>query len=267
MTKISLEQMLEAGLHFGHQTFRWNPKMRQYIFEARDGVHIIDLTQTEARLKEALDFVSQVAKEGKLLLFLGTKRQAAKIIEEQAKAFNLPYISTKWPGGLLTNFKTIKKRINYLKKVRDKIKTEDYADMTKKEIGLLKKELVRLEEAFGGLDKLTELPGAVFVVDVCQEKTAIKEAIKLGIPVIAMVDTNGDPSGIEFVIPANDDAKSGITLITQALAETFSNNYKAPKLEAETKPENVNDKPKKIAKPKPKKATPKTDSKKEETNN
>lgn len=226
MVKVTLEDMLEAGLHFGHQTFRWNPKMREYIFRAQDGIHIIDLTITEQKLKVALDFVAQIAKEGKLLLLVGTKRQAAPIITEQAKANNLAFVTNKWPGGLLTNFKTIKKRISYLKKIRDKVATKDFADMTKKEIGLLEKELMHLEESFGGVDKLTKLPGAIFVVDVLQEKTAIKEAIKLGIPIIAMVDTNGDPDNIEYVIPANDDAKSGILLIVKSLAEQFNDNYK-----------------------------------------
>lgn len=226
MTKVTLENMLEAGLHFGHQTFRWNPKMKQYIFRSQDGIHIIDLTITEQKLKVALDFVAQIAGEGKLVLFVGTKRQAAPIIAEQAKANNLPFITNKWPGGLLTNFKTIKKRINYLKKMRDKVVAKDFADMTKKEIGLLEKELMQLEESFGGVDKLTKLPGAIFIVDVIQEKTAMKEAIKLGIPIIAMVDTNGDPDNIEYIIPANDDAKNGILLIVTAIAEQFSKSYK-----------------------------------------
>jgi len=226
MIKITIEQMLEAGLHFGHQTFRWNPKMRPFIFEARDSVHIIDLTQTEQKLKEALDFVAQIAKEGKNLLIVGTKRQASKIIKEQAKASALPFVSTKWPGGLLTNFKTIQKRIDYLKQLREKVEGKNFVDMTKKEIGLLNKELVRLEESFGGLDTLAALPGAIFVVDVMREKIAVKEAIKLNIPVIAIVDTNADPSGIKFVIPANDDAKNGILLITKAIVDVFSKNYK-----------------------------------------
>jgi len=226
MTKITVEQMLEAGLHFGHQTFRWNPKMRPFIFEARDGIHIIDLTQTEQKLREALNFVSQIAKEGKNLLIVGTKRQANKIVKEQAEANALPFVSTKWPGGLLTNFKTIKKRIDYLKQLRKRVADKDFADMTKKEIGLLNKELARLEKSFGGLDTLVALPAAIFIVDAIREKIAVKEAIKLNIPIIAMVDTNADPSGIEFVIPANDDAKNGILLITKAIAEVFSKDYK-----------------------------------------
>ncbi len=263
MVKVTLEDMLEAGLHFGHQTFRWNPKMSKYIFKAQDGIHIIDLTATEKKLKVALDFVAQIAKEGKSLLLVGTKRQAIPIITEQAKANGLPFITNKWPGGLLTNFKTIKKRINYLKTTREKVASKDFAGMTKKEIGLLEKELMQLEDSFGGVDKLAELPGALFVVDVVQEKTAIKEAIKLGIPIIAMVDTNGDPDNIEYVVPANDDAKNGISLIVKAIAEQFSNNHKkitsvAQEGDDSKKDEDVSDDKDKPIKPKTKVAPKKT---------
>lgn len=221
MGKLSVEEMLEAGLHFGHQTFRWNPQMRPYIFDSRDGIHIIDLTQTEQRLKAALDFVAQLAKQGGTILLVGTKRQASEIIIEVAKAAALPHVANRWPGGLLTNFATIKGRINYLKQLREKIATQNFGDITKKEIGLLEKKRADLEESFGGVDNLTTLPDALFIVDVVREKIALKEAVRLGIPVIAMVDTNADPSGIEFVIPANDDAKQGIRLITQAIADTL----------------------------------------------
>lgn len=235
MKDITVEQMLEAGLHFGHQTFRWNPKMRPFIFDARDGVHIIDLTKTEQKLKEALDFVGQIAARGEILLLVGTKRQASKIIKEVAQKVDLPYVSTHWPGGLLTNFKTVKDRITYLKSLREKMKAEDFGDMTKKEIGQQQKELARLEESFGGLDSLDKLPGAIFLVDIVRERIALREALKLGVPVIAMVDTNTDPTGIEFPIPANDDAKNGIFLIVNALAEVFSENREAARVAAVAK--------------------------------
>ena len=237
--------MLEAGLHFGHQSFRWNPKMKPYIFDARDGVHIIDLTQTEQKLEEAINFVSKLAAKGESLLLVGTKRQANQIVKEVAQEASLPFVSTHWPGGLLTNFQTIKKRISYLKQMRDKVQNKDFGDMTKKEIGLLEKELASLELSFGGVDSLTKIPGALFIVDVIQEKTALREAIKLGIPVIAMVDTNADPSGIEFVIPANDDARNGIMLITKALADAYRKNYKVPK---EEKPVKAKEKKEVVAK-------------------
>lgn len=225
MSNVTLEQMLEAGVHFGHQTFRWNPKMKPFIFDARDGVHIIDLTKTKQKLKEALDFVDKLAKQGELLLMVSTKRQASDIIKNLAKSAKLPYVTDRWPGGLLTNFLTMKNRINYLKQLREKVATGSFGDMTKKEIGLLEKELANLEESFGGLDNLNKLPGAVFVVDVLREKIAVKEAIKLGIPIIAMVDTNADPSGIDYVIPANDDAKNGIILISHAIVDAFTKSY------------------------------------------
>lgn len=237
--------MLEAGLHFGHQSFRWNPKMKPYIFDARDGVHIIDLTQTEKKLEEATNFVSKLAAKGESLLLVGTKRQANQIIQELAREAGLPFVSTRWPGGLLTNFQTIKKRIIYLKQVREKFQNKDFGEMTKKEIGMLEKELAKLEMSFGGVDSLTKVPGALFVVDVIQEKTALREAAKLGIPVIAMVDTNANPSGIEFVIPANDDARNGIMLITKALTDTYKKNYKA---QEEEKPVKVGEKKEVIAK-------------------
>ncbi|MBN2585088.1 30S ribosomal protein S2 [Patescibacteria group bacterium] len=221
MGKLSVEEMLEAGLHFGHQTFRWHPDMKPYIFDARDGIHIIDLVQTEQRLKVALDFVAKLAKQDGTILFVGTKRQASDIVAEVAKTAGLPHVATRWPGGLLTNFSTMKNRINYLKQLREKFATQDFGDMTKKEIGLLEKELAKLEESFGGVDNLTALPDALFIVDVLREKIALKEALCLGIPVIAMVDTNANPKGIEFVIPANDDAKQGIRMITQAVADTL----------------------------------------------
>ncbi|MBU1083198.1 30S ribosomal protein S2 [Patescibacteria group bacterium] len=226
MSNVTLEQMLEAGVHFGHQTFRWNPKMKPFIFDDRDGVHIIDLTKTERKLKEALGFVAKIAKQEELLLLVSTKRQAGDIIRNLAKETNLPYVSDHWPGGLLTNFSTMKSRINYLKQLREKVATGSFGDMTKKEIGLLEKELAKLEKSFGGLDNLNKLPGAIFVVDVIRERIAVKEAIKLGIPVIAMVDTNADPTDIDYVIPSNDDAKNGIILISHAIADTFVKNYK-----------------------------------------
>lgn len=227
MSNVTLEQMLEAGVHFGHQTFRWNPKMKPFIFDARDGVHIIDLTKTEQKLKAAVDFVAKLAKQGELLLLVSTKRQASDIIKNLAKENKLPYVTDHWPGGLLTNFMTMKNRINYLKQLREKVATNSFGDLTKKEIGLLEKELANLEESFGGLDNLNKLPGAIFVVDVLREKIAVREAVKLGIPIIAMVDTNADPTGIDYVIPANDDAKNGIILISHAITDAFTKNYRS----------------------------------------
>lgn len=221
MKKPTVEQMLEAGLHFGHQTFRWHPNMKPYIFVEKDGIHIIDLAKTEAKLTDALNFVEQLGRDGGMLMLVGTKRQAAGIITELAKASNLPYVTNRWPGGLLTNWPTMKGRIRYLKQIREQVNKKDFGDMTKQEIGLLEKKLALLENSFGGLDILDELPSALFVVDVIREKIAIREAKKLSIPIIAMVDTNADPAGIELVIPANDDAKQGIQLIAQAIVSAY----------------------------------------------
>jgi len=221
MKKLTVEQMLEAGLHFGHQTFRWHPNMKPYIFDSRDGIHIIDLTKTEAKLNDALNFVEQLGRDGGMLMLVGTKRQAASIIETLAKANSLPYVANRWPGGLLTNWPTMKGRIRYLRQVREQVAKKDFGDMTKQEIGLLEKKLGLLENAFGGLDLLDDLPDALFIVDIIREKIALREAKKLGIPVMAMVDTNADPLDIDFPIPANDDAKQGIQLITQAIVDAF----------------------------------------------
>lgn len=219
--KITVEQMLEAGLHYGHQTFRWHPNMKPYIFGERDNIHIIDLTKTEAKLIEAINFVEQLAEQGELLMLVGTKRQASPIIEELGKLANLPYIANRWPGGLLTNFSTMKTRIKYLKQLREKFAKKDFGDLTKQEIGLLQKKMAILEDAFGGLDMLTEAPGALFVVDILREKIAVKEAMRLGIPIIAMVDTNTNPEDIDLPIPANDDAKQGINLIAKAIVDAY----------------------------------------------
>lgn len=227
MSKVTLEQMLEAGVHFGHQTFRWNPKMKPYIFDSRDGIHIIDLTKTEQKLKEALDYVAQLAKRGEILLLVGTKRQVSAMISDLGKEAKLPFVSERWPGGLLTNFLTIKGRINHLKQLRDKIAKGIFGDLTKKEIGILEKELADLERSFGGVDSLIRLPGAIFVTDIMRDKIAVREAIKLNIPVIALVDTNADPTGIDFVIPANDDAKNGVWLLTKAVVDAYVQNYQA----------------------------------------
>ncbi|HCR41749.1 TPA: 30S ribosomal protein S2 [Patescibacteria group bacterium] len=219
--KVTVEQMLEAGLHFGHQTFRWHPNMKPYIFDSRDNIHIIDLTKTEEKLKDALNFVEQLAESGGMLMLVGTKKQASATIEELSKSANLPYVAKRWSGGLLTNFPTMKTRIKYLKQLREKFAKKDFGDLTKQEIGLLEKKMAILEDSFGGLDMLTEMPNALFVVDILREKIAVKEALRLHIPVIAMVDTNANPEDIAFPIPANDDAKQGIRLITEAIVSAY----------------------------------------------
>jgi len=221
MSKLTIEQMLEAGLHYGHQTFRWHPNMKPYIFDSRDNIHIIDLVKTEAKLKDAVNFVEQLAESGGMLMLVGTKRQASSIIDEFGKSANLPHVANRWPGGLLTNFSTMKTRIKYLKQLREKFAKKDFGDLTKQEIGLLQKKMAILEDSFGGLDMLIGVPGALFIVDIIREKIAVKEASRLGIPIIAMVDTNTNPEDTTFPIPANDDAKQGIQLITKAIVDAY----------------------------------------------
>ena len=233
----TVEQMLEAGLHFGHQTHRWHPKMKPFIFDSRDGVHIIDLIKTERQLKEAVNFVSDLAKNGKLIMLVGTKRQAIKIIEEAARKAEIPFAAERWPGGLLTNFSTMRKRIRHLKELREKVAKKDFGDSTKQEIGKLEKKLAFLETAFGGLDMLDKLPDALVIVDIVREKIAVKEAQKLGIPIIALVDTNANPDGINYIIPGNDDSKQGIELVINTIVNAFvENRSKAEVLEEKPKP-------------------------------
>ncbi|MBU1092126.1 30S ribosomal protein S2 [Patescibacteria group bacterium] len=239
MKKLTVEQMLEAGLHYGHQTFRWHPNMKPYIFDSRDNIHIIDLTKTEEKLKDALNFVEQLAENGGLLMLVGTKRQASTTINELSKSAGLPYVANRWPGGLLTNFSTMKTRIKYLKQLREKFAKNDFGDLTKQEIGLLQKKMAILEDSFGGLDMMNETPGALFVVDILKEKIAVKEALRLGIPVIAMVDTNTNPEDITYPIPANDDAKQGIRLITEAIIDVYTAKRKQKANEAAADEEEI----------------------------
>lgn len=217
--KISIEEMMEAGMHFGHQTHRRNPKMDPYIFDARGGVHIIDLTKTEPLLKRAVEFIEQITSEGNQIILVGTKRQAAPLIKSYGEKCDMPYISERWLGGLLTNFKTIKKRLDYLRKLDEKYRQKDFAGMTKKEKVSLDKQYQSLIASLGGLRNLEGLPGAIFVVDIIKDRIAVLEARKLGIPVVAMVDTNVNPELANFPIPANDDAKKSIEYVVKLITD------------------------------------------------
>lgn len=219
MTAVSMKQLLEAGVHFGHQTRRWNPKMKPYIYGERNGIHIIDLRQTVVQINDAAEFVKKMASEGGSLLFVGTKKQAQAPLAEQALRSSSPYVTYRWLGGMLTNFATIQKRIFYLKELRQMEETEEMNALPKKERLRLRREREKLEMNLGGVADMTRLPSAMFVVDVNTETTAVKEASRLGIPVIALVDSNSDPDDIDFVIPGNDDAIRSADLIAGALAE------------------------------------------------
>ncbi len=219
MSVISMKQLLEAGVHFGHQTRRWNPKMAEYIFTERNGIYIIDLQKTVKKIVEAYDFVKSVAEEGGEILFVGTKKQATDAIKEEAERVGMYYVNARWLGGMLTNFKTIRKRIDRLFQLEKMEEDGTFDLLPKKEVIKLKGEREKLEKFLGGIKNMKKLPAALFVVDLRKEKNAILEAKKLGIPVVAIVDTNCDPDEVDYVIPGNDDAIRAVKLI----AETMSN--------------------------------------------
>ena len=219
MAVISMKQLLEAGVHFGHQTRRWNPKMAEYIFAERNGIYIIDLQKTVKKIEEAYAFIRDVAAEGGEVLFVGTKKQAQESIKEEAERVGMYYVNARWLGGMLTNFGTIKKRIDRLKQLR-KMEADGVFDLLpKKEVINLNNEAERLEKYLGGIKEMKDLPAAMFIVDPKKEKIAIAEAHKLGIPIVAIVDTNCDPEEVDYPIPGNDDAIRAVKLI----ASTISN--------------------------------------------
>jgi small subunit ribosomal protein S2 len=214
-----MKQLLEAGVHFGHQTRRWNPKMRQFIFTARNGIHILDLQQTVTRLNEAHRFVTNLVANGDSLLFVGTKKQAQEAIAEGARDSGQFYVNQRWLGGMLTNFETIQKRIRYLRDLEARKERGDFERLPKKEAQHLQDELDRLDRTLGGIKDMRRLPGAIFVIDTKKEHTAVLEARRLEIPVIALADTNTDPDEMDYPIPANDDAIRAVNLLCQKISE------------------------------------------------
>ncbi len=218
MAVITMKQLLEAGVHFGHQAKRWNPKMGKYVFTERNGIHIIDLHKSLKSVERAYEVVRNIVTEGGDVLFVGTKKQAQEAVKKEAGRSGSFYINNRWLGGLLTNFKTIKTRIARLKELEGMIADGTMAALPKKEQANLAKEIAKLEKNLGGIKEMPKLPAAIFVVDVKKEALAITEANKLGIPVIAMVDTNVDPDGVDYIIPANDDAIRSINLISTVMA-------------------------------------------------
>jgi small subunit ribosomal protein S2 len=216
---ISMKELLEAGVHFGHQTKRWNPKMKEYIFGERNGIYIVDLQKTLKLFKEAMAFVGDSASQGKNVLFVGTKRQAQEAIAEEATRCGMFYVNNRWLGGLLTNFSTVKRSIERLKMLEDMHETGEYGNRTKKEIGQLERERKHLSQNLSGIRDMGRLPDVLFVVDSNKEEIAVKEARRLNIPVVAVVDTNCDPDQVDWVIPGNDDALRAIRLFTNKIAE------------------------------------------------
>ena len=219
MAAISMKALLETGVHFGHRTRKWNPRMKPYIFTERNGIHIIDLQQTVTALNEVYALVRDTAMRGGTILFVGTKRQAQESIQKEAERAGMPYINQRWLGGTLTNWKTIKDRINELKSLETRRDAGDFERLTKKEGLILGREIIKLQDRLGGIRDLSKLPDLIFIVDVRREDTAVHESNILNIPVIALVDTNCDPGGVDYVIPANDDAIRAIKLLTAQVAD------------------------------------------------
>ena len=218
MAVVAMKQLLEAGVHFGHQTRRWDPKMAEYIFQARNGIHMIDLQKTSKKLDEAYAFVKEQAEEGKDILFVGTKKQAQECMKEAALKCNMFYVDQRWLGGMLTNFETIRARVERLKKLEEMANDGTFDMLPKKEVIGLKKEMEKLEKNLGGIKDMTKLPGVLFIVDPKKERIAILEARKLHIPVVGLIDTNCNPEDVDYPIPGNDDAIRAVKLIADVMA-------------------------------------------------
>jgi small subunit ribosomal protein S2 len=215
-----IKQFLEAGVHFGHKVSRWNPKMKKFIFGERSGIYIIDLEKTEEHLNIARDFLLEITSKGEMVLFVGTKKQIQDIVQQEAMRCGMYYVSERWPGGLLTNFSTIKKRIARLKEIEKMKEDGTFEKFTKKEVASLEKELSKLKKNFAGIVQMEKMPKAIYIVDTKKEETAIREANRLSIPIIGFIDTNSDPNLVAFPIPGNDDATKSVRLITSLIADT-----------------------------------------------
>ncbi len=221
MSVVSMKQLLEAGVHFGHQTRRWNPKMAPYIFTERNGIYIIDLQKTVKKLEDAYMFVRQIAEDGGDVLFVGTKKQAMDSVKEEAERCGMPFVNARWLGGMLTNFTTIKLRIRRLAQLKAMEENGTFELLPKKEVAKLKLQIEKLEKFLGGITEMKKMPAAMFIVDPRKERIAVAEAKKLGIPIVAIVDTNCDPDEVDYVIPGNDDAIRAVKLIAGAMADAI----------------------------------------------
>ena len=239
MAVVAMKQLLEAGVHFGHQTKRWDPKMAEYIYQARNGIHIIDLQKTSKKIDEAYNFIKEVSEEGKDILFVGTKKQAQECIKEAAEKSNMFYVDQRWLGGMLTNFGTIRNRIDRLNELETMQEDGTFDVLPKKEVILLKKEMEKLEKNLGGIKEMKEVPGVMFVVDPKKERIAILEAKKLGIPVVGLIDTNCNPEDVDYAIPGNDDAIRAVKLITDVMANAVIEGRQGESLDSEVEQEDV----------------------------
>jgi len=231
MSRTNFDNLLEAGCHFGHLRRKWNPAMAPYIFMERNGIHIIDLHKTVAKVEEAAEALKQIAKSGKKVLFVATKKQAKQVVADKAASVNMPYVIERWPGGMLTNFPTIRKAVKKMTTIDKLTNDGTYSNLSKREVLQISRQRAKLEKNLGSIADLTRLPSALFVIDVMKENIAVREANRLGIPVFAIVDTNSDPSNIDFVIPANDDATKSIEVILEACCTAMSEGLEERKAE------------------------------------
>jgi len=237
MARTTYDELLDAGVHFGHLTRKWDPKMSQYIFMERNGIHIIDLNKTLSKVEEAAAAIKQIVKSGRKVLFVATKKQAKDIVAEYAKGVNMPFITERWLGGMLTNFATVRKSIKKMSNIDKLTKDGTYSILSKKERLMIQRERIKLESLLGGISDLNRLPAALFLIDVKKEHIAVSEALKLNIPTFAMVDTNSDPSNIDFPIPANDDATKSISLITGIIIKAIEEGLEERKREKDDETE------------------------------
>ena len=254
MSRTTFDQLLQAGCHFGHLRRKWNPAMAPYIFMERNGIHIIDLNKTVAKIDEAAEALKGIAKSGKKILFVATKKQAKDIVAEKAASVNMPYVIERWPGGMLTNFPTIRKAVKKMANIDKLMNDGTFSNLSKRELLQISRQRAKLEKNLGSIADLSRLPSALFVVDVLKEHIAVKEANRLGIPVFAMVDTNSDPRGIDYMIPANDDAKDSIETVLNAICDAIAEGLEERKVEradekaAAEQAEEVADRPKRARK-------------------
>ena len=264
MSRTNFDQLLQAGCHFGHLKRKWNPSMAPYIYTERNGIHIIDLHKTVAKIDEAADALKQIAKSGKKVLFVATKKQTKEVIAEKAASVNMPYVIERWPGGMLTNFPTIRKAVKKMANIDRLMEDGTYSNLSKRELLQITRQRAKLEKNLGSIADLTRLPSALFVVDVLKEQIAVKEANRLGIPVFGIVDTNSDPNNIDFVIPANDDAKDSVEVILNACCAAIAEGIEERKAEkadekaadAQAEVESEEAKPKRAARKARKEAAP-----------
>ena len=231
MSRTNFDQLLQAGCHFGHLKRKWNPAMAPYIFMERNGIHIIDLNKTVAKVDEAAEALKNIAKQGKKILFVATKKQAKDVVAEKAQSVNMPYINERWAGGMLTNFQTIRKAIKKMANIDKLMADGTYSNLSKRELLQISRQRAKLEKNLGSISDLTRLPSALFVIDVEKEHIAISEAHRLGIPVFAIVDTNANPNSVDFAIPANDDAKDSVEVILNACCEAINEGLQERKVE------------------------------------